>query len=129
MQGDYDNDNDSDNDGDDDEDVTWNDNDAGFLRDVTNKGTQLEVMRDWFNACMYQNAIRATEERAPLSYKVSGLGGGRGGHALTGEQRARPRAREIKGLNSVNCAGGGGPDEKGTAHEARVRVSQVMDND
>ena len=38
---------------------------------MTNKGTQLEVMRDWFNACMYQNAIRATVERAPLAYKVS----------------------------------------------------------
>ena len=42
---------------------------AGFLRDVTNKGTQLEVMRDWFNAVMYQSAIRATEDKAPLSYK------------------------------------------------------------
>ena len=42
----------------------------GFLRDVTNKGTQLEVMRDWFNAVAYQNAIRATENKAPLAYKV-----------------------------------------------------------
>ena len=63
--------------------------DAGFLRDVTNKGTQLEVMRDWFNSCMYQNAIRATEDRAPLSYKVSGPGG-RGEHALAGARQARP---------------------------------------
>ena len=44
----------------------------GFLRDITNKNIQLDVMREWFNAVQYQNAVRATEGKAPLAYKVLG---------------------------------------------------------
>ena len=42
----------------------------GFLRDVTNRTLQLDIMREWFNAVQYQNALRACERRSPLSYKV-----------------------------------------------------------
>ena len=42
----------------------------GFLRDVTNKALQLDIMREGFNAVQHQNALRACDRRPPLSYKV-----------------------------------------------------------